>query len=461
MCVLYVITRDVNRVYFGTDTRAFALLMGAVLSLWWTRDAGSSPSRSRLIGRVGAVGSVALVVLVATRGDTWNRYNEGGFFVVALASTAVVMACVRPGTALRRALAWRPLRAVGQISYGLYVWHWPIFVWISAAHFDLHGGSLLATRFAAAFGAAITSYFLLERPIRRHGLGLLMARIASRRRRVVLGGALVATCAATSAALVIVATASVPSGLASDAPALARERSLHPHDPVIMLRGDSVLETLALAPPSAPLQGAVWESRPVIGCGIMSGSVASVDHTGTSVCAQWPAQWRADVTAADPDLVVVELGPWETVDRFIAGHVVRAGSPAYRAVLLTQLRRAVNILSARGAAVDFLEVPCAGVPGDTPDAVSRRDPRNVAAVNESLAELAVEFPRTVKVVSWTKLVCPDGRYAQVVDGVIMRPDGDHYGAAGSHRWWATLAPVLRADAVSARAARRAATAGAP
>ncbi len=79
----------------------------------------------------------------------------------------IVAVTLHPGTTLGRALSWRPLVAVGLISYGLYLWHWPVFVWMSPDRMGFSGWGLTAARFAVAFGLAYASYRLIERPIRR------------------------------------------------------------------------------------------------------------------------------------------------------------------------------------------------------------------------------------------------------------------------------------------------------
>ena len=69
-------------------------------------------------------------------------------------------------------LGWRPLAAVGAISYGLYLWHWPVFLILNGGRLDLPWLPLQAVRFAVTFAVATASYLLLERPVLRAALPL-------------------------------------------------------------------------------------------------------------------------------------------------------------------------------------------------------------------------------------------------------------------------------------------------
>jgi len=82
---------------------------------------------------------------------------------------------------MARVLAWRPLRDIGRISYGLYLWHWPIIVWLTAARMGFGGPRLVAVRLAVTFAAAILSFRFVEDPIRH---GRWWSRRAGRRRFV-------------------------------------------------------------------------------------------------------------------------------------------------------------------------------------------------------------------------------------------------------------------------------------
>ena len=97
---------------------------------------------------------------------------RGGFAVFAVAVAVLIAAAVAPGNSLlRRVLSVRPLRLLGGISYGLYLWHWPVQVALDPTHTGLDGLTLDGVRIAATFALATLSFYVVERPIRRGLLG--------------------------------------------------------------------------------------------------------------------------------------------------------------------------------------------------------------------------------------------------------------------------------------------------
>jgi len=179
MAVLYHPTLDPSRVYYGTDTRALELLIGAALAMVW-------PSR-RLNGRVtaqarrtiDAAGVAGLIVI----GVMFWRSNEfspfiyrGGFALLALGTALAVAAFAHPASRLGPIVGCRPMRWIGERSYGIYLWTLPIIVLTSPQ--GAHGSSLpRAILQAIAIGAvAELSWRFVENPIRHGALGRLWAR---------------------------------------------------------------------------------------------------------------------------------------------------------------------------------------------------------------------------------------------------------------------------------------------
>src|SRR2546430_2126135 len=165
---------DPSRIYYGTDPRAFELLIGAALAVL---VAGRSrPSRagtpSSRMGRrsLNAAGLIALGAIswacatASPQGWMWR----GGLVAIGVL-TAVVIASVsraRSGP-LGGLLSLPPLRWIGVISYGLYLWHWPVIVLMTRANPGLSGSLLQGAQVGTMLVLATTSYFLVERPIRR------------------------------------------------------------------------------------------------------------------------------------------------------------------------------------------------------------------------------------------------------------------------------------------------------
>jgi peptidoglycan/LPS O-acetylase OafA/YrhL len=115
-----------------------------------------------LLGGAFLVGQIRLDEHLASFG------YEGGFVLTALAAAAVLVGVVgAPDGLPARVLGARPLAAIGSISYGLYLWHWPIFLILNASRLELDWFPLQVVRFAVTFAVATASYLLLERPALR------------------------------------------------------------------------------------------------------------------------------------------------------------------------------------------------------------------------------------------------------------------------------------------------------
>ena len=196
MALLYVPDADPSRVYYGTDTHAVGLLVGAALALAWTprpsteatqaasEDPGqmllARPARvRRAVGALPWLDLVGVAALVAVLGlfvglDEYEPFlYQGGFVVLGLATAAVIVAAVHPRGHLGTHLLDRqPLRWIGERSYGIYLWHWPIFTF-TRPQLDLPLDPLpdLALRLALTLVAAEASYRFLETPIRHGALG--------------------------------------------------------------------------------------------------------------------------------------------------------------------------------------------------------------------------------------------------------------------------------------------------
>lgn len=159
-----------NRVYFGTDTRAFALLVGVALAAATARFGPVPPGRRRqVVEGAGIVGALFLAVAWVTFTGGSTVVRNGGLAACSLAAGLVVAAVTQPDPGiLARGLSWSPLRRLGLISYGVYLYHWPIIVWLNADRVHLGGWPLVGVQVVVTLVAATASYHLLEQPI-RHG----------------------------------------------------------------------------------------------------------------------------------------------------------------------------------------------------------------------------------------------------------------------------------------------------
>lgn len=182
MALLYRPSLDPSRIYFGTDTRAFALLAGAALAMVWPSarlKPNIAPRPGRVFDCLGVVGLVAIGLLV-WRTDQYSPFlYRGGFVLLSLATVLVVAALVHPACRLGRLLGVGPLRWIGVRSYGIYLWHFPILVLttpVADHQTDLTRGAL---QVAATMCVAALSWRFVEQPIRRGALGRVWRRLNS------------------------------------------------------------------------------------------------------------------------------------------------------------------------------------------------------------------------------------------------------------------------------------------
>ena len=172
MAVLFHPGVDPSRVYYGTDTRLFDLMAGAALAFVAASRPQPGPAARRTLHVAGPVAGVALVVFWVTAGTPAGLPKDymfrGGFLVCAVLAAVVVADArlVQPGS-FSRLLAVRPLLFVGTISYGVYLWHWPVIVYLNGARTGLAPVPLDLARIGATLVLSTASYYLVERPIRR------------------------------------------------------------------------------------------------------------------------------------------------------------------------------------------------------------------------------------------------------------------------------------------------------
>jgi hypothetical protein len=162
---------DPSRIYYGTDTRLFDLMAGATLAFVAASRPQPGRRSRRMLHRTGPLAAIALAVFWVTAGTPGglprNFMFEGGFLLCAgLAALVVADArLVQPGR-FGRLLAARPLHFLGTISYGIYLWHWPVIVYVNGQRTGLSEWPLDLLRVALTLAISTASYYLVERPIR-------------------------------------------------------------------------------------------------------------------------------------------------------------------------------------------------------------------------------------------------------------------------------------------------------
>jgi peptidoglycan/LPS O-acetylase OafA/YrhL len=171
MAALFHPGLDPSRIYYGTDTRLFDLMAGATLAFLVAARRQPGAAARRTLHWVGPAAAVVLGVFWVRAGTSGGLPTdfmfEGGFLLCAALAALVVADArlVEPGW-FARGLAWRPLHFIGTISYGIYLWHWPVIVYLNGARTGLSTWPLDLLRIAVTLAVSTASYYLVERPIR-------------------------------------------------------------------------------------------------------------------------------------------------------------------------------------------------------------------------------------------------------------------------------------------------------
>ena len=176
---------NINRIYFGTDTRAFSLLVGVVGAILYPMDRLSERTTKKDNMIYSIVSLVSILVLIGIMINT-SEYNtwlyRGGFLLVAIIGLIIVISSGRQYTFMSKLLSFKPLVFIGKISYSLYLWHFPILV-VTTPVSEIGNPNLfyVTLRIVLIFLVATGSYMFVETPIRKLGfvnyINLLFKRI--------------------------------------------------------------------------------------------------------------------------------------------------------------------------------------------------------------------------------------------------------------------------------------------
>ena len=433
---------------------ASALLVGD----WSSLNRGWSLIRSRW-GRWTArlLPVIGLALLgVASHYATGSAHEFRGGLLIAVAIAAVLV--IAPVALEQRGpvaavLAWGPLAWLGTISYGVYLWHWPIFLVLNGERTGWSGLSLFGVRCAATLAVSIVSWWVIERPIRRWR----PVRVPL----LPLAGATAATAAAVAMLVVPVSPThgggpldgSLPPGVSPVAvvspspPQVTRPaRAVAQRDPrrpfTVSVFGDSIGWTLMHFLPPTP--GFDFIDHTVIGCSLVRGG--PYRYLGQTLdqkneCESWPSRWRTQIAIDQPDAILLIVGRWETVDRVNEGRWTHIGDPAFDAYLANELRSAVDILSSSGAPLTVANLPYSRR-GERPDGslYPEDQPERVKEWNTMLGD-TIGHRAGVRILDLNKKLCPEGVYTAKVDGIQLRSDGVHLTPEGV-QW---LTPWLEAS----------------
>ncbi len=460
---------SLDRIYYGTDTRAGELLAGALLALFVANPRrrqvlirGVWPRTGLAVG--GIVALAATLAMWVTIPRTSAFLSSGGLAVVSVTSVVLVLSAASGVGPVAAICGWSPLRWAGRVSYGAYLFHWPLLVFMTERRTGLSHVPRFLLVVAITFVLAELSMRLVEQPVRqRTGL------FARRRFRPALVTPIVLV--ALFAGLLAISPegrrqtfdfdraqanleelnkrtadearegndlAALPVARVGPAPTRINPHGRHtrrhslppPPEPRVAVFGDSTMLSLALLLGSWQLGGAplsAVEGEVELGCGIARGGQRKtfmVERTRPA-CDSWATTWAKQVRADNLDVAVVAPGEWELVDHAMEGSTVwrRVGDPIWDAYVRSEILAANDVLASNGAVVVWLTVPDFG----TVDADqlpewqrSSHDPWRVQRLNEILREAVAQRPDTARLVDLATWMVPHTNDTEI------RDDGTHY-----------------------------------
>jgi peptidoglycan/LPS O-acetylase OafA/YrhL len=183
MGLLYQPGGDPTRVYDGTDTRAFALLVGAALAIAWPRDLSLRPlaARARRVLEVlGVAGIVGILALFAATNEYERFLYPFGMLLCSVFTAVVIVVTIHPGARLGKVLGIGVLRWIGKRSYGIYLWSYPVIVLTTPLN-QAPGALRSVLDVTGIMVLAALSWRFVEEPVRHGGLGKALERLRARR----------------------------------------------------------------------------------------------------------------------------------------------------------------------------------------------------------------------------------------------------------------------------------------
>lgn len=479
MARVHVEGEDPSRAYYGTDTRAQALFVGIAIALavhlygaprstWGTRIAA-------LIAYPATAWHLWAVLNVSER-DAW-LFENGGFLLVAVVAGLAMFGLSQdaPWSPLHRLFASPPFRYSGKISYGLYLYHWPIYLLLTPARAgslfgteNITGWPLLGIHLTLTVIVSALSFHFIEQPFVKRtwpfslrsvtpSVGWLAGAAAV---IVILGGLLAAHTRRppeeVERVVFVEAEASAEPDADADglgaAPAQSDSDAVDPATAVddgvvrILTVGDSVMDQIGVALSDWAIEnpdgGVVAFNEAHIGCGTIREGEKRVPE-GTEgpvgdICSDWAdpvdpsvvteyniVSWTTILEVFRPDVVITHVSPWDVTDRRIPGvndgDWTNIGEPVFDDYARSEYRAAIELLTSGGAELLILE----GAPLNR-ELTAQNDPARITALNDLVAELADEAGPDVRMVDYPGWVGPVGSDQEL----SRRDDGVHISDSG-------------------------------
>lgn len=420
---LYLAGTSVTLIYESTFTRAVGFLLGGIVAC--TRLGAGSHAATQSRGRariatpwsreseaLGLVGAVGLLALWAGMDGASPWPYRGGLVLASVLGVLVVAGASRTGSpVLGRVLSLRALCWLGLISYGVYLWHWPVFLVVTEVRTGISGIALFAIRLGITLGIALLSYELVERPIR-----------SGRTLRGSAGAVAVPAAGLLVACSLLLATSGAVATEAPDLDARRLPDRTVAGAPRVLFAGDSVAGTLAehaVADPEGFAINPINEGH--VGCDLVAeGQIVPGEKGEQRQEAVCSGPIRQALATERPDLALIAFGGLPIGAVKLDGAWRHACDPPYERRLGSQLRSILKAAHDVGAVPVLTTTAHSNNPFRNPKANTYID-----CVNEVTRQV-VEADPDALLVDIDAFVCPDGTCLDRMQGEIIRPDSVHY-----------------------------------
>ncbi len=478
--VLHDAGRSVDRLYFGTDTRLAELMVGVLLATWWSRSGTRTPRSSTGLTLAGlaALAGLGWMWFTAGAADAW--LYRGGLTLHAGLTAVVIMAALAEGGPIRRVFSVRPAVRLGVLSYGAYLIHWPIVLWLEQST-GLGPWARFVLVLALTIPLAAASYRFVEQPVRklapeqrRRSLALFPAGVIVAAVLLVVSAngpddpasldfeaaqaefdRLIRTGAQPVAAEPPVGEAAAPAttaapdppgdGAGGDVEAQSGDPSqpspAPPADAVVLgevqeppprvaVFGDStsLITGLGLASWALATELAVpADGSSALGCGLLPVHArvfeGAVDEK-VGDCGDPAIEWPIRAADHQADVAVIQLGAWEVTDQQLVdgGPFLAVTDPELETALLDQLTRVSDGLLEVVEMVVYVTNPDVGAPrietagGGGPH--PEYDPARMEAFRSLQSRVATADDRIV--------IAALDQWIADRDDARLRPDGVHF-----------------------------------
>jgi peptidoglycan/LPS O-acetylase OafA/YrhL len=444
-----------SKAYYGTQGRVQELFVGCLLAVLipWLRRTAQGRGRVVALATVAVGGLIGLLVAFYLMPDDAAFYYRGGGLLACLAGALVIAGLeLHPEGRLAKVFSWRPAVALGRISYGVYLWHWPLVVAIPVTegmspreHVVRQGLRVLIT-----LAASTASFWLVEQPIMRS-------------RKVLRSPGRVIVAALASSALVVAVaipatalpgTLSAQVGHSSDTACPGelidvllsctwpRGADTTQHPVTFGLLGDSTARALGPGLDDWAQQTgnswleAAWKRCTATSLMVLPGAAQVADIPATTCANQASGLISQSLAKYKPKVVLIAEFWASNLPVLVDGQKLQAGTPEHDAALEAGYLKVIDQVAAYGGKVVFLELPPPGeqlgeVVAKNRPAGHSRPPvtgggKFVDGNNAMLRATAAARPKTASTISITDVLCPGGHCGPVLNGMLVRNDGVHY-----------------------------------